>query len=81
MKTDRSRIDILRQIQARQLSPEQGLRLMRSPNRKGIADKPLHPEPIPGTEHRTPATEVIAVIGMAGRFPGAQNLNRFWKNL
>lgn len=23
----------------------------------------------------------IAVIGMAGRFPGAENLNRFWENL
>src|ERR1700722_19551392 len=23
----------------------------------------------------------IAVIGMAGRFPGASNINEFWKNL
>ncbi len=27
------------------------------------------------------ATNAIAVIGMAGRFPGAKNLGEFWKNL
>jgi acyl transferase domain-containing protein len=27
------------------------------------------------------ATNAIAVIGMAGRFPGARNLDEFWRNL
>ncbi|HYG63900.1 MAG TPA: beta-ketoacyl synthase N-terminal-like domain-containing protein, partial [Thermoanaerobaculia bacterium] len=26
-------------------------------------------------------TEAVAVIGMAGRFPGARNLDEFWRNL
>ena len=25
--------------------------------------------------------ESVAIIGMAGRFPGAQSLGRFWQNL
>lgn len=25
--------------------------------------------------------EPIAIIGMAGRFPGAKNINEFWQNL
>ena len=25
--------------------------------------------------------DAIAIIGMAGRFPGARNLDEFWKNL
>jgi hypothetical protein len=27
------------------------------------------------------AGEAIAIIGMAGRFPGAKNVNEFWQNL
>jgi amino acid adenylation domain-containing protein len=33
----------------------------------------------PGDENRTGLE--IAVIGMAGRFPGAKNIRRFWENL
>jgi len=29
----------------------------------------------------TPATQGIAIIGMAGRFPGAKNVEAFWRNL
>ena len=25
--------------------------------------------------------EAIAIVGMAGRFPGARNLDEFWQNL
>ncbi|MEM7356273.1 MAG: beta-ketoacyl synthase N-terminal-like domain-containing protein, partial [Acidobacteriota bacterium] len=28
-----------------------------------------------------PAAEGIAIVGMAGRFPGAEDLRRFWRNL
>lgn len=31
--------------------------------------------------HTTEATNEIAIIGMAGRFPGAPNLKSFWRNL
>lgn len=34
-----------------------------------------------GRELDPPAGEAIAVIGMAGRFPGAPDLERFWDNL
>lgn len=30
---------------------------------------------------RSPITEPIAIIGMRGRFPGADDLDRFWQNL
>jgi acyl transferase domain-containing protein/acyl carrier protein/SAM-dependent methyltransferase len=33
----------------------------------------------PGVEHFTP--ESIAIIGMAGQFPGANDVNGFWRNL
>jgi acyl transferase domain-containing protein len=29
----------------------------------------------------TPAPESIAIVGMAGRFPGAENVDQFWHNL
>ncbi|MEO7101054.1 MAG: amino acid adenylation domain-containing protein [Luteolibacter sp.] len=29
----------------------------------------------------TPSPEAVAIIGMAGRFPGAQNPDEFWQNL
>jgi amino acid adenylation domain-containing protein len=32
-------------------------------------------------EERTEPSRAIAIIGMAGRFPGAQNIDAFWKNL
>jgi phthiocerol/phenolphthiocerol synthesis type-I polyketide synthase E len=34
--------------------------------------------PAPGG---TPAGEPVAIIGMRGRFPGAEDLDRFWQNL
>ncbi|HEY0452772.1 beta-ketoacyl synthase N-terminal-like domain-containing protein [Actinophytocola sp.] len=46
-----------------------------------------HPRPVPGTSPRQPATHAeytgdeIAVVGMAGRFPGAADLDSFWWNL
>ncbi len=32
-------------------------------------------------QNSTPGTPGIAVVGMAGRFPGAENVERFWANL
>src|SRR5262245_28903518 len=32
-------------------------------------------------EHSTPRIDGIAIIGMAGRFPGASSLDAFWDNL
>ena len=42
----------------------------------GITDTPVKPS----TSHET-ATQDIAIIGMAGRFPDANNLDEFWDNL
>lgn len=51
---------------------------------------PRPPEPLPSTEPRTNPVvpvrgarhdEPIAVIGMAGRFPGAENVQQLWDNL
>lgn len=40
--------------------------------KKDTTDKPIHVRK---------ANEHIAIIGMAGRFPGAKNLDEFWENL
>src|ERR1019366_10422034 len=32
-------------------------------------------------EHNAVTTRDIAIIGMAGRFPGASNVDEFWQNL
>jgi len=37
-------------------------------------------EPVDDLEPLEPVEEV-AVVGMAGRFPGAANLEEFWRNL
>ncbi|MDQ5910383.1 MAG: polyketide synthase PksL, partial [Pseudomonadota bacterium] len=43
----------------------------------------IHPEPEKPTATQRPqqAQEPIAIIGMAGRWPGADNLTEFWNNL
>ena len=33
------------------------------------------------TNHNTMNLERIAVVGLAGRFPGASTLEQFWQNL
>jgi thioester reductase-like protein len=36
---------------------------------------------LPATPEDNQDAEAIAIIGMAGRFPGARNLDEFWRNL
>ncbi|THA24095.1 SDR family NAD(P)-dependent oxidoreductase [Streptomyces sp. RKND-216] len=36
---------------------------------------------VPGSSPRSTDADDIAVIGMSGRFPGAENLHEFWENL
>ncbi len=44
--------------------------------------KAAEPAPIAaGGGHGKVATEPIAIIGISGRFPGAENLEMFWQNL
>ncbi len=38
-------------------------------------------EPVEDRPRRTGAAEPIAIIGVAGRFPGAEDLDSFWANL
>lgn len=48
------------------------------------APPPSDPTPIRNGEEReyeTIETEKIAIIGLAGRFPGAQTIDQFWQNL
>lgn len=39
------------------------------------------PEPVPGDEHRAPAEEPIAIVGISGRYPDADDIEEFWRNL
>ncbi|MEO6499939.1 MAG: polyketide synthase, partial [Mucilaginibacter sp.] len=36
---------------------------------------------IPQTQYRLPSTPDVAIIGMAGRFPGANTIEELWENL
>ncbi|MFE8598038.1 amino acid adenylation domain-containing protein [Archangium violaceum] len=50
----------------------------------GAAGAELKPEAVSEPEVETPPKQEgqdIAIIGMAGRFPGAANLEQFWRNL
>jgi len=73
--------------------PVELLDLFRHPTVESLAWH-LAPEPVPAEEEREPrraalrrqalatAAEIgVAVVGMAGRFPGARNLDELWANL
>jgi acyl transferase domain-containing protein/NAD(P)-dependent dehydrogenase (short-subunit alcohol dehydrogenase family)/acyl carrier protein len=73
--------DIIGWVKSRQISPDVGVQLLksvRSPN-----------EPVPATPAATSADDAvahkgaldIAVIGLAGRYPGAPDVRQFWRNL
>ncbi len=49
----------------------------------GAGDQPAQPQPQrPSLRERVPALETdIAIVGMAGRFPGAADVDTFWRNL
>ncbi|HEX8685475.1 MAG TPA: beta-ketoacyl synthase N-terminal-like domain-containing protein, partial [Pyrinomonadaceae bacterium] len=38
-------------------------------------------ERLTGVEETSDGIERVAVVGMAGRFPGAEDLEQFWANL
>ncbi|QSQ14524.1 SDR family NAD(P)-dependent oxidoreductase [Myxococcus landrumensis] len=56
---------------------------------RGVAPVPVAPPTAPGVATPSPVSpartvardEPIAVIGMAGRFPGAENIQKLWENL
>jgi polyketide synthase PksN len=48
---------------------------------KNGPDKPAHPSQPPTTPHVARQGREIAIIGLAGRYPGAQNVQEFWQNL
>ncbi len=51
-----------------------------APTRAPIALEPTV-APVASPTHASSVPQGIAVIGMAGRFPGAANLDEFWRNL
>ncbi len=75
-------VDILRLVQDGKLSPPQAAELMAlSAGRQAAADAPetaAAPALDPGATH---APCDVAIIGMAGRFPGADDIETFWNNL
>ncbi|MFE7740876.1 thioester reductase domain-containing protein [Nocardia sp. NPDC057455] len=47
------------------------------------AARPTAPvaEPVAVDEHRAPVEEPIAIVGISGRYPDAENIEDFWRNL
>lgn len=46
-----------------------------------LRESKLRPSPVQGYTGPASGAEEIAIIGMAGRFPGARNVEEFWRNL
>ncbi|MEU5763188.1 thioester reductase domain-containing protein [Nocardia sp. NPDC047648] len=46
-----------------------------------VASTAAAAEPVPGDEHRAPAEEPIAIVGISGRYPDADDIEEFWRNL
>ena len=90
-----SRIKILEMVKNKKISVEEGFNLIRKlekipsgshePDSNEASEKPTtdkvlrNPEKVFGDQTNVPAP--IAIIGMSGRFPGANNTREFWENL
>ncbi|MFJ2239305.1 SDR family NAD(P)-dependent oxidoreductase [Streptomyces sp. NPDC087859] len=44
-------------------------------------EKTPTPAPVAAAPERAPASDAIAVIGLAGRYPGGEDLEEFWRSL
>jgi acyl transferase domain-containing protein/enoyl-CoA hydratase/carnithine racemase/pimeloyl-ACP methyl ester carboxylesterase/acyl carrier protein/NAD(P)-dependent dehydrogenase (short-subunit alcohol dehydrogenase family)/ubiquinone/menaquinone biosynthesis C-methylase UbiE len=62
------------------LPAERALQPVAIPGVNG-ADRPARPAPYESTVCLNPGPDAIAVIGMAGAFPDAPDLDTFWRNL
>ncbi|SDY56908.1 Acyl transferase domain-containing protein [Lysobacter sp. yr284] len=75
-----NRQDVLRDLQSRRITPEQAKRLLA----QAAAQPAATPEPAAAAiAARTNAgtDERIAIVGMSGRYPGADSLDAFWELL
>ena len=73
---------ILEKIKNQQISPEEGIALYNRKSKK----KSKHDLSIPLDIHNSPQEDSrdsrdIAIIGMSGQFPDAENVHEFWNNL
>lgn len=71
---------ILERVRRNEISPEEGLRLIRGLVGAGDVARVKHRATKAVAASNIQAMD-IAVIGMAGRFPGARNLDEFWEKL
>lgn len=73
-------IRVLHQLRASGIADFAPMRLFESPTPAGLAKM----QPVLTPEKQAGASqpdEPIAIVGMAGRFPGADDIEAFWKNL
>lgn len=67
---------LLEKIKKGEISPVEGYKLLKKLENTGTADKSaVHSSPV------IHENSDIAIIGMAGIYPGARNLDEFWDNL
>ncbi|MET4727079.1 acyl transferase domain-containing protein/acyl carrier protein/SAM-dependent methyltransferase [Lysobacter enzymogenes] len=90
-----NREDILRALQTRQITPEQAKRMLAATAptaaAPAVAPQAAAPQAIAPQAAASSATaataapaaadERIAIVGMSGRYPGAQSLDEFWELL
>ncbi|MGB3469149.1 MAG: type I polyketide synthase, partial [Cyclobacteriaceae bacterium] len=80
-----TRIDILRSLQEKKISQEEAFKALKQLNNK---PDPVQSERVTQTTHvdsvdRKATTDdaAVAIIGLSGRFPGAENAEQFWQNI
>jgi len=85
-----NREDILRALQSRQITPEQARRMLAAATPAAAAPQAVAPQAAASSATTTAtaataapaaADERIAIVGMSGRYPGAQSLDEFWELL
>jgi 3-oxoacyl-(acyl-carrier-protein) synthase/acyl carrier protein len=91
MMTDNlTRLDILEMIKNHQLTSKEGLQLLKGLKHDNSNDGGFKKEELRGldessinaaTTSNVQQSQAIAIIGMSGKFPDANDVNEFWDNL
>ncbi len=72
---------ILLAVKERRLTPAAAKAALHRVSKTATAPEELTPAADPPAERTAPRIEPIAIIGISGRFPDADNVDEFWSNL
>ena len=81
MNIDKLIKDILQLLKDQKLSQQDGVRLLQHVREYKAAEPQLSMAQPAALTSQEAIPEPIAIVGMSGRFPGAQDMSAFWQNL